>query len=1053
MKRIANILLLLLFAMGMNAQALSSYKCDFEDAVENAQWNLNTPKNSSIIWNNLWYIGSAVSNGGTNSLYISSDGGVTASYAQTNQIMIAWRELTLESGNYDIVFDWRSMGTPGSYIKVCWVPESYFDDFVCGSNSTISGRKWITDNELELQGVDTLYGSSAWQHGMSSLTSDGTPHRLLFVWRTTSTAAVLLPGACIDNIQIARNNCGRPTDLEVNMHGTMATFSWHSSAERFALRYSRLDENEYQVIDDIIGSSVTVPLQHGVYNVSLQVYCQGDTSVWYAFPPVIVYDSNCFNYLDLTDDNCSYSDSTASDYTKNKYKPGKLDYGYAASYSYHTIHYLPGEYDARTYNSKDEDGNDVNPLRTIPEGEIASVRINGWRGRPASVAGKSEENARVARVTYDYVVDKADASNLILKYAVVLQVPTHDELQQPRFTLDIVDAETGEALSHCTTVDFAATLLNAKKEGWYFGTIEDGDSKVIWKDWTTIGLNLAEYDGRHIQVVLSAYGCTASVHYGYAYFTLNCIKGGIEGIQCGNNLTEQFIAPEGFKYHWYKETNPSEKLANADQRIFPVAYDDTTHYAVECIYPTDAGCSFVLTACATPRFPIPEISYSLQQKDCKNIVRLVNTSHIRTKIIKEDRYIDTEARPDYVLWDLGELGSQTYDWEPEISVPATGGRYLVSLRAAVGLCDSTQYLELVIPAISDTVVTDSIQLCAGDFYVYQSRMISSDTTIITEGKTIAGCDSVHQLKIKFVDKIEVRLDTVLAEGDTLWCDGVAMTQTDTYTYNFVSTAGCDSVLTVNLTVVPRLRVVADSVLMPCGDEKTVAIPYKVTSGTASGCKVEFSEEAIVAGWRDTVFVFTLQEGEMLLSIPANIPGWYSLQLRFESEENGTVLLPIEIMVRYPSSLLSQRWSDVIGIKSSETEYARYQWYKNAVAVDNADSPYLYVPDGLEIGAEYSVELFTISAERGVMSCPIVATAVADSEIEITPTVVSEGVPVRIRLSESAMMRLVGVDGVLLLQQQLEEGQTFVSLNVSKGIYFLQLQPRNDKGRVVVIQVR
>lgn len=1037
------------------AQTISSYRCDFENEAENAEWKLNTPKNENITWKNLWVIGTAVNNGGEKGLYVSADAGATASYAPTDQIMIAWRELTLATGNYDIVMDWRSMGTAATYMKVCWVPESYFNDFICGNNATITGRKWITDNELIFQSVDTIYGSSVWQQSMSSLVSDGTPHRLLFVWRSSSTAALLPPGACVDNIEIARNNCGRPSSLEVNMQGAMATFSWQSSAENFAVRYSKIGENETFQKNDVQGSSLTVPLSNGVYNVTLQVRCEGDTSVWYAFPPVIVYDADCFNYLDLSDENCSYSDSTASDYMQNKFKPGKLDYGYAASYSYHTIHYMPGEYDVRTYNSKDAEGNVVEPLYTIPSGEVASVRINGWRGRPASVAGKSEENARVSRVTYDYVVDKEEASNLILKYAVVLQVPSHDEPQQPRFTLDIVDATTGASLSGCTTVDFAATLINAKKEGWYFSSYDDGDSKVIWKDWTTIGLNLADYDGKHIQVVLTAYGCTASVHYGYAYFTLNCIKGGIEGIQCGNNPTEQFIAPEGFKYHWYKESAPKEKLPNQDQRIFPVAYDDTTHYAVECIYPTDDACSFVLRACATPRFPIPEFNCELLQKDCKNIVKLHNTSHIRTKIIKENRYVDTEERPDYVLWELGELGGQTYEWEPEIEVPATGGTYTLSLQAKVGLCDSTQVYVLKVPALTDTTVTETVQRCAGDFYVYQNRMIVSDTTILTYGKTWAGCDSTHRLQIRFVDKIEVMMDTTLAEGDTLILGEQRLTATGTYTATFVSAMGCDSVVNVNLTVVPRLRVKTDSVVNVCADEPAIAIPYTVLSGVATECKVTFATNALSAGLRDTVILLSAQEGDLLIDLPHNIPGWYALQLQFFSKENGTLQTAMEVQVKYASLILSQRFNDIIGIKKeiATSEFAAYRWYKQGKVIEGAENAYLYLPQGLGDGVEYSVELFTADAERGVESCAIVSHTWQENEIEVAPTLLQQGMPLRIKTKNKGTARLIAVDGRLVAQYSLAAAENSLNLRLAAGLYFLTVDTEEGARETMMIQIK
>ena len=184
---------------------------------------------------------------------------------------------------------------------------------------------------------------------------------------------------------------------------------------------------------------------------------------------------------------------------------GKIDFGFTSAYSRHTIHFHPEEYDSRTYGSIDSHGNLVMPLKTVPDGALASVRVGSW-----------EKAARSARVEYDYVVDAKEASVLMLQYAMVLESSGHNEEARPRLTIDIVDAATGEPLSACTTVDLAAQTSG---EGWNRvpdPAYPDGSRDVCWRDWTTLGLNLAEFDGRHVKVKITALGCTASIHYGYA---------------------------------------------------------------------------------------------------------------------------------------------------------------------------------------------------------------------------------------------------------------------------------------------------------------------------------------------------------------------------------------------------------------------------------------------------------------------------------------------------------------------------------------------------------
>lgn len=1048
MNRLIYILSCLLFVPLIWAQtAVSYYSCDFEDATENARWVLNTPADP-YEFPNKWVIGEAEAYEGTHSLYISTDGGQTAGYTKYDNIQIARRKLLLEAGSYDVAIDWKALGGSTAYLMVAWVRGNNVQKIWNEHNGDAAAFSWLKESRLTfVDAAANLNGSSFWQHATAPFVSDGTEGELVIIWATMSSSSVKNPGACVDNIQIARNKCGRPQNLTPEVKGNVVTLNWESSGELFNLRYHLLGEKTTHTISNIAQTSYTLSLPHGVYVFYIQVKCGDDVSVWYSFPVTIVYDSKCFNYLELNNTNCSYAMTTAPDYTQNVYTQGKVDHGYRSGYSYHTIHYMQGEVDARTYGSNDGKGNSVAPLRTVPDGELASVRINGWQGDP--------NNARVARIEYNFTVDVEEASAIMLKYAVVLQVPNHQEPAQPRFTLDILDADTGKPLSKCTTVDFAATKENALKEGWYFSPAAELDS-VIWKDWTTVGLNLNEYDKTNVRVILTAYGCTASVHYGYAYFTLSCTSGAIEGIQCGNNPTEQFIAPEGFNYHWYKTSSPAETLPNHDQRIFPVAYDDTTHYSVDVIYKTNSQCGFTLSACAIPRFPVPEAEYTLLTKDCKNYIRFKNHSHIRTKIIKDDRYIDTDTPPDYVMWDFGDFASPQSVWEPEIELPDKGGDVTVNLTAVVGLCDSTQTFTIHVPAVGDTVVDEYIQRCKGDVYNYNNRMILSDTTITVERKTRYGCDSMHNYIIKFVDRIELLVDTTLVEGDTLLFAGQSLTQTGNYSHTFVSSMGCDSVVTVKLTVLPQLRVSVPKPDYPCADDEFLSLKYTVISGTADSCFVRFASDAIDAGFEDRRVAISASEGTLLLPLPADVPGWYEMTLTFVSKENGEVVVPVEFMVRYPSALLSQRWNDLIGISKTNTDFASFQWYRyvgdELVAIEGARDAYLYVEDNLQTGERYAVELVPFGEERGVLSCPLVAQYMQPDEISVAPTSLEQGKALRIVLPAPASVQLVSATGISIGTWQLAEGVSTLTPTVAKGVYVLHILPQTGKAYYTLLQV-
>ena len=94
------------------------YLCDFEDKWENRNWVLN-PSIETITTTNAWAIGSAAAYTGKQSMYVSQDGGRTQSYASTNNVLLAYRDITLEAGDYDVAYDWMGTGNGAKgYLKI-----------------------------------------------------------------------------------------------------------------------------------------------------------------------------------------------------------------------------------------------------------------------------------------------------------------------------------------------------------------------------------------------------------------------------------------------------------------------------------------------------------------------------------------------------------------------------------------------------------------------------------------------------------------------------------------------------------------------------------------------------------------------------------------------------------------------------------------------------------------------------------------------------------------------------------------------------------------------
>lgn len=179
--------------------------------------------------NNQWHIGNAVNNGGSSSLYISTDGGVSNTYLSDATHAYAYRILNLtESGNYDISFDWKAKGEPTTidcdYLRAYIAPEA--DAPVTDITSIPSSWQSITD---------PLSMEEDWQsiYTVANVEAAGN-YALIFCWKVDALT-VTNPPAAIDNVIVARQSCAPPTDLTYGQAtATTISFSWTAGSNETA---------------------------------------------------------------------------------------------------------------------------------------------------------------------------------------------------------------------------------------------------------------------------------------------------------------------------------------------------------------------------------------------------------------------------------------------------------------------------------------------------------------------------------------------------------------------------------------------------------------------------------------------------------------------------------------------------------------------------------------------------------------------------------------------------------------------------------------------------
>lgn len=154
-------------------------------------------------------------------------------------------------------------------------------------------------------------------------------------------------------------------------------------------------------------------------------------------------------------------------------------------------------------------------------------------------------------------------------------------------------------------------------------------------------------------------------------------------------------------------------------------------------------------------------------------------------------------------------------------------------------CDSTIFLHLTVaPALSSS---QTVHICSGSTYTFGSQVLNVSGTYTQVVTTSSGCDSTLTLMLVVDPPIVTNLQQAICQGASFQFNGQSLSSSGAYTENLQSVAGCDSVVNLQLTVNPVLA--SSSSLNICqgesidffGQSLTASGSYSHTLQTINGC--------------------------------------------------------------------------------------------------------------------------------------------------------------------------------------------------------------------------
>ena len=141
--------------------------------------------------------------------------------------------------------------------------------------------------------------------------------------------------------------------------------------------------------------------------------------------------------------------------------------------------------------------------------------------------------------------------------------------------------------------------------------------------------------------------------------------------------------------------------------------------------------------------------------------------------------------------------NETYDFNGRIL--STSGAYTDTLQTING-CDSIVTLNLTVNPVANTNLSTAI--CEGATYTENGFNASEVGTYTQNLQTINGCDSIVTLTLTVNPVANTNLTAAICEGSSYTENGFNVSEAGTYTQNLQTVNGCDSIVTLTLTVNP-----------------------------------------------------------------------------------------------------------------------------------------------------------------------------------------------------------------------------------------------------------
>ncbi len=369
----------------------------------------------------------------------------------------------------------------------------------------------------------------------------------------------------------------------------------------------------------------------------------------------------------------------------------------------------------------------------------------------------------------------------------------------------------------------------------------------------------------------------------------------------------------------------------------------------------------------------------------------------------------------------------------------TSGLYRDTLVNATG-CDSIVTLTLTVSTSINTSFNQSI--CQGQSYFYNGVNLTA-TGIYYDTLTAAGgCDSIVALNLTVNTPTIGTISATICSGQSYLFNGINQTTTGVYTDTLVNAAGCDSIVTLNLTVNTAQgssysqTICNGGSYLFNGQQLTQAGIYHDTIPASNGCDSIVTLTLTVNATISSSYNDTICSGDSYLFNGVNLTqaGEYYDTLQAANGCDSIITLHLALH-SLPQPLISRN-----GDTLSTQVFATYQWLRNNGTINGATTQTLVLTQT----GNYSVIVSDAngcsdtSAVLNVLSVGL-GSMVADYGVKLYPNPNTGSFVLEFTDDEQRFVEITDAIGRLIVSGEVVRRKEFALDNVATGIYFLNIR--------------